>query len=168
VLAAVLDRDGQLLSATQDRHRALANGDHLAILHAIWTADTTAELAGLDAAQVLAARSPNGTWPAPATWPPSSTPASGTASARPVLHRSCSRAWGGWRPCRSGRSAPPLVACQSPTEHGCRCGYGGPGECGQEAGFGLRVVVKARDAQFERLGDPAQCGAMVAAAGGQD
>ena len=52
--------------------------------------------------QALAARPPNGTWPAPATWPPSSTPASGTASARPVLHRSCSRAWGGWRPCRSG------------------------------------------------------------------
>jgi AAA domain len=41
VLAAVLDRDGQLLSATQDRHRALANADHLAILHAIWTAETT-------------------------------------------------------------------------------------------------------------------------------
>jgi len=41
VLTAVLDRDGQLLSATQDRHRALANADHLAILHAIWTAETT-------------------------------------------------------------------------------------------------------------------------------
>ena len=41
MLAAVLDRDGQLLSATQDRHRALANADHLAILHAIWTAETT-------------------------------------------------------------------------------------------------------------------------------
>jgi hypothetical protein len=39
--AAVLDRDGQLLSATQDRHRALAGADHLAILHAIWTAETT-------------------------------------------------------------------------------------------------------------------------------
>jgi len=41
VLTAVLDRDGQLLSATQDRHRALADADHLAILHAIWTAETT-------------------------------------------------------------------------------------------------------------------------------
>ena len=41
MLAAVLDRDGQLLSATQDRHRALASADHLAILHAIWTAETT-------------------------------------------------------------------------------------------------------------------------------
>jgi len=41
VLAAVLDREGQLLSATQDRHRALATADHLAILHAIWTAETT-------------------------------------------------------------------------------------------------------------------------------
>jgi hypothetical protein len=40
VLAAVLDRDGQLLSATQDRQRALANADHLAVLHAIWTAET--------------------------------------------------------------------------------------------------------------------------------
>ena len=40
VLSAVLGRDGQLLSATQDRHRALANADHLAILNAIWTAET--------------------------------------------------------------------------------------------------------------------------------
>jgi hypothetical protein len=40
VLAAVLDRDGQLLSATQDQHRALASADHLAVLHAIWTAET--------------------------------------------------------------------------------------------------------------------------------
>jgi hypothetical protein len=91
VLAAVLDRDGQLLSATQDRHRALTDADHLAILNAIWTAETApareqryrdlllatlppgyrcepghqarwlwrtiraAELAGLDAGQVLAA-----------------------------------------------------------------------------------------------------------------
>jgi hypothetical protein len=41
VLTAVLDRDGQLLSATQDRHHAFANADHLAVLHAIWTAETT-------------------------------------------------------------------------------------------------------------------------------
>jgi hypothetical protein len=40
VLAAVVDRDGQLLSATQDRHRALTDADHLAILNAIWTAET--------------------------------------------------------------------------------------------------------------------------------
>jgi hypothetical protein len=40
VLAAVVDRDGQILSATQDRHRALASADHLAVLHAIWTAET--------------------------------------------------------------------------------------------------------------------------------
>ncbi len=31
VLAAVLKRDGQLRSATQDRHRALTDADHLAI-----------------------------------------------------------------------------------------------------------------------------------------
>ena len=91
VLSAVLERDGQLLSASQDRHRALASADHLAILNAIWTAETTparqqhyqdmltaslppgyrrdlghqarwlwrtlraAELAGLDAGEVLAA-----------------------------------------------------------------------------------------------------------------
>jgi hypothetical protein len=91
VLAAVLERDGQLQSATQDRYRALADADHLAILNAIWTAETAqarqqryrdllmaslppgyrrepghqgrwlwrtlraAELAGLDAGQVLAA-----------------------------------------------------------------------------------------------------------------
>ena len=91
VLAGVLDRDGQQLSASQTRQQALANADHLAILHAIWTDQTTpareqhyrdlllarlppeyrrepghqarwlwrtlraAELAGLDAGQVLAA-----------------------------------------------------------------------------------------------------------------
>ena len=40
-LSAVLERDGQLLSASQDRLRALAGADHLAILNAIWTAETT-------------------------------------------------------------------------------------------------------------------------------
>ena len=90
VLSAVLDRDGQQLSATQTRQQALADADHLALLHAIWTAETApareqryrdllaaalppghraepgyqarwlwrtlrgAELAGLDAGQVLA------------------------------------------------------------------------------------------------------------------
>jgi conjugative relaxase-like TrwC/TraI family protein len=90
VLSAVLDRDGQQLSATQTRQQALADADHLAVLHAIWTAETAparqqryrdllaavlppehrrgtghqarwlwrtlraAELAGLDAGQVLA------------------------------------------------------------------------------------------------------------------
>ena len=91
VLAAVLERDGQQLSATQTRNQALSDADHLALLHAIWAAETTpardmryqdlltqalppgyrgqpshqakwlwrtpraAELAGLDAGQVLAA-----------------------------------------------------------------------------------------------------------------
>jgi hypothetical protein len=41
VLAAVLDRDGQQRSATQARQQALADADHLAVLHAIWTAETT-------------------------------------------------------------------------------------------------------------------------------
>ena len=40
VLAGVLDRDGQQRSATQTRSQALADADHLAILHAIWTAET--------------------------------------------------------------------------------------------------------------------------------
>ena len=40
-LAAVLDRDGQQHSATQVRQQALADADHLAVLHAIWTAETT-------------------------------------------------------------------------------------------------------------------------------
>jgi hypothetical protein len=40
VLAAVLDHDGQQLSATQTRRQALAEADHLALLHAIWTAET--------------------------------------------------------------------------------------------------------------------------------
>ena len=91
VLAGVLERDGQQLSATQTRDQALADADHLAVLHAIWAAETiparhqhyqdllmtslppgyrtepshqarwlwrtlrAAELAGLDAGQVLAA-----------------------------------------------------------------------------------------------------------------
>ena len=41
VLAGVLDRDGQQASATQTRQHALADADHLAVLHAIWTAETT-------------------------------------------------------------------------------------------------------------------------------
>src|SRR6266496_2944394 len=41
VLAGVLDRDGQQRSATQTRSQALADADHLAILHAIWAAETT-------------------------------------------------------------------------------------------------------------------------------
>jgi AAA domain/TrwC relaxase len=41
VLAGVLDRDGQQQSATQTRNRALADADRLAILHAIWAAETT-------------------------------------------------------------------------------------------------------------------------------
>ena len=41
VLAGVLDRDGQQHSATQTRQQALADADHLALLHAIWTAETT-------------------------------------------------------------------------------------------------------------------------------
>ena len=41
VLAGLLDRDGQQRSATQTRDQALADADHLALLHAIWTAETT-------------------------------------------------------------------------------------------------------------------------------
>ena len=41
VLTGVLDCDGQQQSATQTRGQALADADHLALLHAIWTAETT-------------------------------------------------------------------------------------------------------------------------------
>ena len=41
VLADVLGRDGAELSASAIRQRNLANADHLAVLHAIWTAETT-------------------------------------------------------------------------------------------------------------------------------
>ena len=37
----MLERDGQQLSATQTWQQALADADHLAILHAIWTAETS-------------------------------------------------------------------------------------------------------------------------------
>ena len=42
VLADVLGRDGAELSASETRQRNLANADHLGVLHAIWTAETTA------------------------------------------------------------------------------------------------------------------------------
>jgi hypothetical protein len=42
VLADVLSREGAELSASVVRQRNLANADHLATLHAIWTAETTA------------------------------------------------------------------------------------------------------------------------------
>jgi len=41
VLASVLDRDGQQSSASQTWQHALTDADHLAILNAIWTAETT-------------------------------------------------------------------------------------------------------------------------------
>ena len=41
VLSGVLDRNCQQLSASQVRQQALADADHLAILHAIWTDQTT-------------------------------------------------------------------------------------------------------------------------------
>ncbi len=41
VLAGVLERDGQQLSASQTWQRALVDADHLAVLHAIWTDQTT-------------------------------------------------------------------------------------------------------------------------------
>jgi hypothetical protein len=42
VLADILGRYGAELSATETRRRNLANADHLATLHAIWTAETQA------------------------------------------------------------------------------------------------------------------------------
>jgi hypothetical protein len=42
VLADVLGRDGAELSATETRRRNIADADHLAVLHAIWTAETQA------------------------------------------------------------------------------------------------------------------------------
>jgi hypothetical protein len=42
VLADVLERDGQQLSATETWQRNLSNADHLAILNAMWTGETTA------------------------------------------------------------------------------------------------------------------------------
>jgi hypothetical protein len=41
ILASVLERDGQQLSATQAQRQALADADHLAVLNAIWTAETS-------------------------------------------------------------------------------------------------------------------------------
>jgi hypothetical protein len=59
VLAGVLDRDGQQLSATQTRQQALADADHLAVLHAIWT-DQTAPARQQRYRDLLAAALPPG------------------------------------------------------------------------------------------------------------
>ena len=58
VLADVLGRDGAELSATQTRRRNLASADHLGILHAIWTAETTSARDDRYRALVLAALPP--------------------------------------------------------------------------------------------------------------
>jgi hypothetical protein len=41
VLAEILGRDGQDLSASQTWQQSLTDADHLAVLHAIWIAETT-------------------------------------------------------------------------------------------------------------------------------
>ena len=115
-LAGGLDRDGQQLSASQNWQQALANADYLAVLNAIWTAETTpgrqqhyrdlllahlppeyrrepghqarwlwrtlrsADWSAWTPGKYWPPRSANGTWPASATWLPSSMPASGTGS----------------------------------------------------------------------------------------
>ena len=66
VLAQILEHDGQQLSATQARRQALSDADHLAVLHAIWTAETTParhqHYRDLLTAR-SAARLPRRTWP---------------------------------------------------------------------------------------------------------
>ena len=80
VLSAVLERDGQQRSATQARRQALADADHLALLHAIWTAETSpgprAALPG-PARGRPAARLP----PKPPSWPRPTRPPAATAAA---------------------------------------------------------------------------------------
>jgi hypothetical protein len=68
VLAGVLDRDGQQASATQTRQQALADADHLAVLHAIWTAETAPARAQRYRALLAAACRPD-TAAGPATRP---------------------------------------------------------------------------------------------------
>jgi hypothetical protein len=58
VLADVLGRDGAELSALETRRRNLANADHLGVLHAIWTAETTAARDGRYRDLMLAALPP--------------------------------------------------------------------------------------------------------------
>jgi hypothetical protein len=59
VLSGVLDRNGQQLSASQTRQQALADADHLAILHAIWT-DQTAQAREQHYRDLVAAHLPPG------------------------------------------------------------------------------------------------------------
>jgi hypothetical protein len=105
VLAGVLERDGQQLSATQTRQQALAGADHLAVLNAIWTAETTPAWPAWTPRRPWRLRWGSGTWSAPATSPPSSTHAS---AARPA-HSS---------PSRQARGQP--SPSRSPTPRGAR------------------------------------------------
>jgi hypothetical protein len=64
VLAEVIGRDGQDLSASQIWQEALAEADHLAILHAVWSAET-APAREQRYRQLLTAALPAGFQPAP-------------------------------------------------------------------------------------------------------
>jgi hypothetical protein len=68
VLAAVIERDGQELSATELLTRNLSNADHLAILHADWTAETP-RLANATTETCSPPPCPPGTRTSPATRP---------------------------------------------------------------------------------------------------
>ena len=134
VLAAVLDRDGQQLSATQTRQQALADADHLALLHAIWTAETAPAREQRYRDLLLAALPPGLPRASPATRPdgcgapcaapnwPAWTPgrswprrsASGTWPAPATCPASStpgsgtgSAAWSRFRPARGPRRSPP-------------------------------------------------------------
>ena len=89
VLAGVLDRDGQQLSASQTRQQALANADHLAILHAIWTAETD--------------RGPRAALPGPAPGQPAARATGESPATRPDgCGGPCApRSWPAWTPARS-------------------------------------------------------------------
>ena len=92
VLADILSRDGAELSASAIRQRNLANADHLATLHAIWTAETQPP-----------ATTGTATWSRPRSRPATASrsrtrPAGCTAPCTPPN-------WPAWTPPRS--SAPP-------------------------------------------------------------
>ena len=108
VLAAVLDHDGQQHSATQTRHQALADADHLALLHAIWTAET-APARDQHYRDLLAGR--------PATRPPRRTRPPGPVAVAHPARRRTRRPGPRPRPRRRHRRTGPGRSPRHPQRH---------------------------------------------------
>jgi conjugative relaxase-like TrwC/TraI family protein len=103
VLAEILGRDSQALSASQTWRQALADADHLAVLNATWTAETTPG----HATSATATCSPPRSRPAASTNPATATSGCGRHCAPPN--------WPAWTPARSSPTPSPAGTWTEPT-----------------------------------------------------